>query len=81
MFSVDIFFKKCFLSYQVIKYTLSAEAGQAYKKFYHLSEDLYKQMEREGKLKVLGMIGKSSVSIKEECIFTLYYIVQFHFRI
>ena len=72
-------FQYAFLSYQVIKYTLSAEAGQVYEKFYDRNEDLYEQMERDGKLKVLGMIGKSSVSSKQEWICTLYHILQIHF--
>ena len=42
-------------------YILSADAGKRFEAFYDRNEDLYQQMDRDGRTELLGMIGKSAV--------------------
>ena len=42
-------------------YILSADAGKRFEAFYDRNEDLFQQMDRDGRTELLGMIGKSAV--------------------
>lgn len=48
-------------------YKLSEEAGYIFRDFFNEMEDKYERMEYQGKMSVLGLIGKASVSKSRFC--------------
>lgn len=47
-------------------YTLTKEAGLRFASYYDRNEDLYEEMARDRQTDLLGMIGKSAVSVHVE---------------